>query len=46
MFCNSEFILKNCEATFKAAGTSLDHFVKAQVFLMDLNDFAGFDEVW
>jgi reactive intermediate/imine deaminase len=42
----TEFILKNCEATFKAAGTSLDHVVKAQVFLMDLNDFAGFDEVW
>ena len=42
----TEYILKNCEKTFKAAGTSLDHVVKAQVFLMDLNDFAAFDEVW
>jgi len=42
----TEFILKNCESTFKAAGTSLDNVVKAQVFLMDLNDFAAFDEVW
>ncbi len=42
----TDYILKNMEKTFKAAGTSLDHVVKAQVFLMDLNDFAAFDEVW
>jgi reactive intermediate/imine deaminase len=42
----TDYILKNMEKTFKAAGTSLDSIVKAQVFLMDLNDFAGFDEVW
>jgi reactive intermediate/imine deaminase len=42
----TEFILKNCEKTFKAGGTSFDRVVKAQVFLMDLNDFAAFDEVW
>ena len=40
------YILKNMATTFKAAGTSLDNVVKAQVFLMDLNHFAEFDEVW
>jgi len=42
----TDYILKNLMKTFEAAGTSLDNVVKAQVFLMDLNDFAGFDEVW
>ena len=42
----TDYILKNLATTFAAAGTSLDHVVKAQVFLTDLNDFAGFDEVW
>ena len=32
--------------TFRAAGTSLDRVVKAQVFLTDLADYNGFDEVW
>jgi reactive intermediate/imine deaminase len=42
----TDYVLKNLAKTFKAAGTSLDNVVKAQVFLMDLNDFADFDEVW
>ena len=42
----TDYILKNLMKTFEAAGTSLDNVVKAQVFLMDLNDFASFDEVW
>jgi reactive intermediate/imine deaminase len=42
----ADYILKNIAKTFKAAGTSLDNVVKAQVFLMDLNHFAEFDEVW
>jgi reactive intermediate/imine deaminase len=42
----TDFILKNMAKTFKAAGTSFDNVIKAQVFLMDLNDFNGFDEVW
>jgi enamine deaminase RidA (YjgF/YER057c/UK114 family) len=42
----TDYVLKNMAKTFKATGTSLDHVIKAQVFLMDLNDFAGFDEVW
>lgn len=42
----TEFILKNLATTFAAAGSSLDSVIKAQVFLTDLNDFAGFDEVW
>jgi reactive intermediate/imine deaminase len=42
----TEFILKNLQRTFAAAGSSLDQVVKAQVFLTDLNDFAAFDAVW
>ena len=42
----TDFILKNLAKTFKAAGTSLDNVVKAQVFMMDLDDFDAFDEVW
>ena len=42
----TEYILKNLQRTFEAAGSSLDHVVKAQVFLTDLSDFDGFDQVW
>ena len=38
----SHFVLKNLARTFAAAGSSLDHVVKAQVFLTDLNNFAPF----
>ena len=40
------YILGNLAKTFEAAGSSLDHVVKAQVFMGDLNDFPAFDEVW
>jgi enamine deaminase RidA (YjgF/YER057c/UK114 family) len=42
----TEYILRNLARTFKAAGSSLDHVVKAQVFLTDLTLFPGFDAVW
>ena len=42
----TRFILENLAHTFKAAGTSLNHVVKAQVFHTDLANFNGFDEVW
>jgi enamine deaminase RidA (YjgF/YER057c/UK114 family) len=42
----TSYILDNLAKTFKAAGTSLDRVVKAQVFLTNLADFNGFDEVW
>jgi reactive intermediate/imine deaminase len=42
----TRYILDHLKNTFAAAGTTLDHVVKAQVFLTDLNDFAAFDEVW
>jgi 2-iminobutanoate/2-iminopropanoate deaminase len=32
--------------TFQAAGTSLERTVKAQVFLTDIRDYSGFEEVW
>src|SRR5262245_55526999 len=40
------YILENMKKTFEAAGSSLDHVVKAQVFLTDLRNFHGFDTVW
>ncbi len=42
----TDYILKNLSKTFEAAGSSLDNVIKAQVFLTDLYDFSGFDEVW
>ena len=42
----TRYILNNFATTFAAAGTSLDNVVKAHVFLKDLRDFNGFDEVW
>jgi enamine deaminase RidA (YjgF/YER057c/UK114 family) len=42
----TEYVLANLARTFEAAGSSLDHVVKAQVFLTDLRHFHGFDTVW
>ena len=42
----TRYILENLRKTFRAAGTSLDRVVKAQVFLTNLGDYNGFDEVW
>jgi enamine deaminase RidA (YjgF/YER057c/UK114 family) len=42
----TRYILDNFATTFAAAGTSLDHVIKAHVYLRDLHDFDGFDEVW
>ena len=42
----THYVLGNLKKTFEAAGSSLDHVVKAQVFLTDLNHFHGFDSVW
>ena len=42
----TRYILENYARTFKAAGTSLDNVVKAQVFMVNLGDFDGLDEVW
>ena len=42
----TRYVLQNLARTFKAAGTSLEHVVKAQVFHTDLGNFDGFDEVW
>ena len=40
------YILDNLNKTFTAAGGSLSSAFKAQVFMTDLRDFHGFDEVW
>jgi reactive intermediate/imine deaminase len=40
------YILDNIGAVLEAAGSSLDHIVKAIIFLADSRDFQGLDEVW
>src|SRR5258707_15879 len=42
----THYVLGNLKKTFEAAGSSLDHVVKAQVFMTDLGNFSAFDEVW
>ena len=42
----THYVLGNLRKTFEAAGSSLDHVVKAQVFMTDLGNFNAFDEVW
>ena len=42
----TRYILNNLKNTLEAAGSGLDHVIKAQVFLVDLKDFFAFDEVW
>ena len=42
----TRYVLENLKKTFAAAGSSLDHVFKAQVFLADLANFYAFDEVW
>ncbi len=39
-------VLKNLSAVLDAAGSSLDHVVKATVFLQDMNDFASMNKVY
>ncbi|HLD88235.1 MAG TPA: Rid family detoxifying hydrolase [Candidatus Omnitrophota bacterium] len=42
----TEQVIANLKAVLEAAGSSLDKAVKATVFLKDLNDFAGMNEVY
>ena len=39
-------VLENVKAVIEAGGSSLDRVVKATVFLKDLNDFAGMNEIY
>ncbi|MBI4309180.1 MAG: deaminase, partial [Candidatus Omnitrophica bacterium] len=39
-------VLENVKAVIEAGGSGLDKVVKATVFLKDLNDFAGMNEVY
>ena len=42
----TRYIMENLKRTLAASGSALDKVIKTQVFLIDLNDFAAFDEVW
>lgn len=39
-------VMENLKAILEAAGSSLNHVVKATVFLSDFNDFAAMNEVY
>jgi len=39
-------VLKNLQAIVEKSGTSLDDVVKTTVFLKDMNEFAGMNEVY
>ena len=42
----TERVLKNLAAVLEAAGSSLDQVVKTTVFLADMKEFAGMNEVY
>ena len=42
----TERVLLNAQAVLEAAGTSLAKVVKTTVFIKDMNDFAGLNEVY
>jgi 2-iminobutanoate/2-iminopropanoate deaminase len=42
----TEQVFANLRAILEAAGSSLDQLVKTTVFLQDLDDFAGMNEVY
>ncbi len=42
----TEQVITNIEAVLAAAGASLKNVVKTTVFLKDMNDFAGMNEVY
>lgn len=42
----TEQVFANLRAILEAAGTSLENLVKTTVFLQDLGDFAGMNEVY
>ena len=42
----TEQIMQNMGAILEAAGSSLDRLVKTTVFLLDLGDFGGMNEVY
>jgi 2-iminobutanoate/2-iminopropanoate deaminase len=42
----TERVMENMKGVLEAAGSNLHHVVKTTVFLKDLNDFAGMNEVY
>ncbi len=42
----TEQVMKNIAAVLKAAGTSMQHAVKTTVFIRNLSDFPGMNEVY
>ena len=42
----AEQVMRNITALLRAAGVGFDHVVRTTVYLADMNDFAGMNEVY
>lgn len=42
----TEQVMRNLTALLRAAGATFDHVVRTTVYLADMNDFAGMNEVY
>jgi 2-iminobutanoate/2-iminopropanoate deaminase len=42
----TERVMKNLQAVLEAAGSTLDRVLKTTIYLADMNDFAGVNEVY
>ena len=42
----AEQVMRNLTALLRAAGAGFDHVVRTTVYLADMNDFAGMNEVY
>jgi 2-iminobutanoate/2-iminopropanoate deaminase len=42
----AEQVMRNLTALLRAAGVGFDHVVRTTVYLADMNDFAGMNEVY
>ena len=42
----TRYIMNNFKTVFEAAGSSLENVIKAHVYLKNLHDFNGYDEIW
>jgi 2-iminobutanoate/2-iminopropanoate deaminase len=42
----TERVLENIKGILEAAGANLHHVIKSTVFLKDMNDFAGMNEIY
>ena len=42
----TEYVLRNLKELLEQCGSSLDHVVNAHIYLLDINDYRGFERVY